>query len=148
MAQVDASLANLAHCDAIAKEHRPIACAPSGDFRRCFQCSGLQTRWAHRLQIYVPELRLRGAGLRSFVLKNNWRFKFGEARQRFRLTPTEKRVAVFVLAAVVLGLATKCYRDTHFSPTPATWKIEQGRSVRTTKAKRVSPEPTRDVSDR
>jgi hypothetical protein len=75
----------------------------------------------------------------SFVVKNNWRFKFGEARQRFRLTPTEKRVAVFVLAAVVLGLATKCYRDTHFSPTPATWKTEQASSIRTTKAKRISP---------
>jgi hypothetical protein len=25
----------------------------------------------------------------------------------------EKRVAVFVLAAFVLGLVTKCYRDTH-----------------------------------
>ncbi len=84
----------------------------------------------------------------SFVVKNNWRFKFGEARQRFRLTPTEKRVAVFVLAAVVLGLATKCYRDTHFSPTPATSKIEQANSVRTTKAKRVSPKPTRELSDR
>ena len=83
-----------------------------------------------------------------FVVKNNWRFKFGEARQRFRLPPTEKRVAVFVLAAVVLGLATKCYRDTHFSPTPATSKIEQANSVRTTKAKRVSPKPTGELSDR
>lgn len=53
-----------------------------------------------------------------FVVKNSWRFKFGEARQRLRLTPTERRVAVFVLAAVVLGLATKCYRDAHFSPYP------------------------------
>lgn len=83
----------------------------------------------------------------SFVVKNNWRFKFGEARQRFRLTPTEKRVAVFVLAAVVLGLTTKCYRDTHFSPPPATGKIEQASSVRT-KAKRVSPKPTKQLSDR
>ena len=30
----------------------------------------------------------------------------------------EKRVAVFVLAAFVLGLATKCYRDTHPLPVP------------------------------
>jgi len=81
------------------------------------------------------------------VVKNNWRFKFGEARQRFRLTPVEKRVAVFVLAAVVLGLARKCYRDAQFSPTPATGKIEQPSSVRT-KAKRVSPKPTRELSDR
>src|SRR5205814_3248982 len=48
-----------------------------------------------------------------FVAKRSWRFKFNEVRQRFRLTPTEKRVAVFVLAAFVLGLGTKCYRDTH-----------------------------------
>jgi hypothetical protein len=47
------------------------------------------------------------------VVKKNWRFKFDEVRQRFRLTPTEKRIAVFVLAAFVLGLATKCYRDAH-----------------------------------
>ena len=81
------------------------------------------------------------------MVKNNWRFKFAEARQRFRLTPTEKRVTVFVLAAIVLGLTTKCYRDAHFSPTPATGKIEQASSVRT-KAKRVSPKPTRESSDR
>ena len=83
----------------------------------------------------------------SLVVKNNWRFKFAEARQRFRLTPTEKRVAVFILAVVVLGLATKCYRDAHLSSTPATSKIEQASSVRTTKAKRVSPKPTRELSD-
>jgi hypothetical protein len=47
------------------------------------------------------------------VVKKNWRSKFDEVRQRFRLTPTEKRIAVFVLAAFVLGLATKCYRDAH-----------------------------------
>jgi hypothetical protein len=33
--------------------------------------------------------------------------------QRFRLTPTEKRVAAFILAAFMLGLVTKCYRDAH-----------------------------------
>ena len=84
----------------------------------------------------------------SSVVKNNWRFKFGEARQRFRLTPTEKRVAVFVLAAAVLGLATKCYRDTHFSPNTETGKIEQASSVRTTKAKRISPKATTELSNR
>jgi hypothetical protein len=45
------------------------------------------------------------------VVRKNWRFKLVEVRQRFRLTPMEKRVAVFVLAAFVLGLITKCYRD-------------------------------------
>ena len=32
-------------------------------------------------------------------MKDGWRFKFEQVRQRFRLTPTEKRVAAFVLAA-------------------------------------------------
>ena len=47
------------------------------------------------------------------------RFKLDQARQRFRLTSTETRVVVFVLAAFVLGLVTKCYRDAHPSPAPA-----------------------------
>jgi hypothetical protein len=54
----------------------------------------------------------------SFVVKNNCRSKFVEARQRFRLTPTEKRVALFVLAAFVLGLAAKWYRECAFLPYP------------------------------
>jgi tetratricopeptide (TPR) repeat protein len=35
-------------------EHRPVTCAASGDFLRCARSSGLQTRWAHRLKVYVP----------------------------------------------------------------------------------------------
>ena len=46
------------------------------------------------------------------------RFKLDQTRQRFRLTSTETRVIVFVLAAFVLGLVTKCYRDAHPSPAP------------------------------
>jgi hypothetical protein len=34
------------------------------------------------------------------VVAKGWRFKLDEARQRFRLTSTEKRVIVFVLAAL------------------------------------------------
>jgi hypothetical protein len=56
--------------------------------------------------------------LEQFVVKKSRRFKFDEVRQRFRLTPTEKRVAVFVAAAFALGLTTKCYRDAHPSPAP------------------------------
>jgi hypothetical protein len=52
------------------------------------------------------------------VVKKSRRFKFDEIRQRFRLTPTEGRVVVFVAAAFVLGLVTKCYRHAHPSPTP------------------------------
>jgi hypothetical protein len=54
----------------------------------------------------------------SLVVAKRWRFKLDQARQRFRLTSTERRVAVFVFAAFVLGLATKCYRDAP-SPPPA-----------------------------
>jgi hypothetical protein len=50
------------------------------------------------------------------MVRKSKRFKFDELRQRFRLTPTERRVAVFVAAAFVLGLITKCYRDAHPSP--------------------------------
>src|SRR5262249_5134166 len=75
-------------------------------------------------------------------LKKGWRFRFDEVRQRFRLTPTEKLVAVFVVAAFVLGLATKCYRDVHSSSDPAAQKMEQANSIRTTKAKRPSPKPS------
>jgi hypothetical protein len=58
----------------------------------------------------------RAAG--PFVGKKSRRFKFDEVRQRFRLTPTERRVAVFIAAAFLLGLITKCYRDAHPSTPP------------------------------
>jgi hypothetical protein len=41
------------------------------------------------------------------------RWTWAELRHRFVLTPEEKRVVVFVVAALLLGLGTKCYRDTH-----------------------------------
>jgi hypothetical protein len=69
-------------------------------------------------------------------------------RQKFRLTPMEKRVAVFVLAAFVLGLTTKCYRDARSSPPPAARKMEEANSIRTTKAKRAFPKPSKESSDR
>jgi hypothetical protein len=53
-------------------------------------------------------------------LKKHWRFKVDQAKQRFRLTSAERQVAAFVLAAVMLGLVTKCYRDRHPSPAPLT----------------------------
>ena len=115
-----------------------MACAPSGDFLRCFQCSGLQTRWAHRLQIYVPDVAGEAA-LRLFVVKKSRRFKFDDVRQRFRLTPTERRVALFVAAAFVLGLVTKCYRDTHPSPTPIQTHSDKSRVSRLSSAKVDQP---------
>ena len=53
------------------------------------------------------------------MVAKRWRFKLDQARQRFRLTSTEKRVIVFVFATLVLGLVTKCYRDSHPSPPPS-----------------------------
>ena len=81
------------------------------------------------------------------MVKNNRRLKFDELRQRFRLTPTEKRVAVFVVAAFVLGLATKYYRDVHPSPAPAARKMEHANSIKATKAKRASSKPATELSD-
>ena len=52
------------------------------------------------------------------MVKKSRHFKFDEVRQRFRLTSTEKRVALFIATIFVLGLITKCYRDAHPSPTP------------------------------
>src|SRR5207244_9926810 len=66
-------------------------------------------------------------------LKKPLRFRFDEVRQRFRLTPTEKRVAAFVVAAFALGLSTKCYRDAHQSPS-----LPQPNNTRT---KFASPAP-------
>jgi hypothetical protein len=43
-------------------------------------------------------------------------------REIFVLTPEEKRTVCFVLAAFILGLATRHYRTTH--PLPASLKTE------------------------
>ena len=37
------------------EEHRVAPCAFSGDFLRCFNFSGMQLRWAHRLKVYVAK---------------------------------------------------------------------------------------------
>jgi hypothetical protein len=55
--------------------------------------------------------------------------------QRFRLTPTEKRVALFVVAAFMLGVVTKCYRDSHPSPTPVQTHPHRSRASRSTPTK-------------
>jgi len=46
-------------------------------------------------------------------LKFPERWNWAEVRHRFVLTPEEKRVLLFVLAALLLGIGTQCYRDTH-----------------------------------
>jgi hypothetical protein len=50
-------------------------------------------------------------------LKLPERWQWDELRHKLVLTPEEKRVILFVVAALVLGVGTKCYRDTH--PRPA-----------------------------
>src|SRR4051794_5461172 len=62
------------------------------------------------------------------MVKKSRHFNFDEVRQRFRLTPTERRVALFVAAAFVLGLITKCYRDAHPSPTPVQTHLGSSRT--------------------
>jgi hypothetical protein len=49
-------------------------------------------------------------------LKPRRLLRFDELRQRLVFTPEEKRVIVFVLIALILGLATKHYRDNHPQP--------------------------------
>jgi hypothetical protein len=46
-------------------------------------------------------------------LKFSERWTWEELRHKLVLTPEEKRVIVFVLVALILGLGTKCHRDTH-----------------------------------
>jgi hypothetical protein len=46
-------------------------------------------------------------------LKIPERWHWDELRHKFVLTPEEKRVILFLIAALLLGLMTKCYRDTH-----------------------------------
>lgn len=54
----------------------------------------------------------------SAKLKTSRRFRFAELRQKLVLTPREKRVVIFIIAAFLLGLGTKYYRDTHPLPVP------------------------------
>ena len=49
-------------------------------------------------------------------MKFSERWNWDELRHKLVLTPEEKRVIGFVLAALVLGLGTKCYRDTDPRP--------------------------------
>jgi hypothetical protein len=49
-------------------------------------------------------------------LKPGNRWNWDELRHRFVLTPEEKRVIAFVVATLLLGLATKCYREAQPQP--------------------------------
>ena len=56
--------------------------------------------------------------------KTNWRSRLDRLRQRFVLTPHEQRVVGFVVAAFLLGLFTKQYRETHHPTVPASTKTK------------------------
>ena len=74
----------------------------------------------------------------------------GELRHRFVLTPEEKRVIIFVIAAFLLGLVTKCYRD---SRPQSPVKIEKKHALRDTFSAtdtasfRAASKPTRSTND-
>ena len=43
-------------------EHRLVACTPSGFETRCLaRCSGVQLRWVHDREVYVPARAHNGA---------------------------------------------------------------------------------------
>ncbi len=68
------------------------------------------------------------------------RWKFDELKQRLVLTREEKRVIVFILAAFVLGLVAKHYRDTR--PQPTTTIDKKHPHSRT---QGISPSPSQPV---
>jgi hypothetical protein len=71
-------------------------------------------------------------------LKEHSRSWFDALRQRLIFTPEEKRVVLFILVAVVLGLLARHYRDQHpFAAPPA--KIDKKHSQLL--ARNVSPAP-------
>jgi len=60
-------------------------------------------------------------------------------RQIFVLTPKEKKTLAFVLCAVVLGWATKHYRDAHPRPLPA--PLAKSQKAKPSHLNRTSPPP-------
>jgi hypothetical protein len=49
-------------------------------------------------------------------LKFSARWQWEELRHKLVLTPEEKCVILFVVAALLLGFGTKCYRESHPRP--------------------------------
>jgi hypothetical protein len=62
-------------------------------------------------------------------LPDSW--TWAELRHKLVLTPEEKRIVSFIIAALLLGLVTKCYRDAH-RPQPA---VNENKHVRPHKAR-------------
>jgi hypothetical protein len=60
--------------------------------------------------------------------KTSWRSRLDRFRQRFVLTPHEQRVVAFVVAAFLLGLFTKYYRETYPTAVPASTKAKPAKT--------------------
>lgn len=67
-------------------------------------------------------------------------------RQIFVLTPEEKKTIAFVLCALVLGIATKHYRDKHPQPPRTLTPKEQRAAKKTARLHHVSPSPIPTVA--
>jgi hypothetical protein len=87
-------------------------------------------------------------------LKLRLPWKLEELWQKLVLTREEKRVIIFILATVVLGLGTKCYRDKHPQPLPDADAKHRWREHATPAAKpsrkprkKLSPSVTPTVSE-
>ena len=61
-----------------------------------------------------------------------------DRRQLFVLTPEEKSTVCFVLAALVLGVAAKHYRQTHSTPPAKTAIVETAKTTRLPAEKRAA----------
>jgi hypothetical protein len=74
-------------------------------------------------------------------LKSRSRSRFKIVRDRFILTPEEKRVIVFVVVAFSLGLVVKHYRQSHPRLLPADQKPHVIQESPRKKARKKSMEP-------
>ena len=68
-------------------------------------------------------------------------------RQVFVLTPEERRTIVFVLCALILGIATKHYREKHPRPAQQPTVKEHHSAKKTADLKRTSPSPAASDED-
>ena len=106
-----------------------------------FGSAAAKGRSRREIPRFFTRLRCRSARVNAektsqvFMIKKSRHFNVDEVRQRFRLTPTERRVALFVAAAFVLGLTTKCYRDAHPTPTPVQTHLGSSRTPASFRAK-------------
>jgi len=72
---------------------------------------GALLRQEHQRQLSISARPATRQTRTALKLPERWTWE--ELRHKLVLTPEEKRVIVFIIAALILGLGTKCYRDTH-----------------------------------